>query len=100
MEDTMSMSIPNVYKVNALKPRGIKERIIFLKNEKYECQGSIVVCIKTTCSYSSTTFKAIYIGQTGQYSTGNGGIIFKGFFGEIQNCLCVNYKPYHEGILL
>lgn len=85
---------------NALKYPGIKPRKVFLKNEKYECQGTVVVCIETTCSYSSPTFKAVYIGQTGQYLRVNGGTKFETFFGTIWDCACSNYTLYDGEITL
>jgi len=82
--------------INGLDISKLKPRRVFLRNEKYECQGTIVVCIETTCSYTNDHFKAVYVGDTGRYS-GNKPIYM---FGSPFNCVCSNYEPFSGNINL
>lgn len=81
--------------IKGLDTRHLKERKVFLKNEKYECQGTVVVCTETTCNYSSLNFKAVYVGYTRKWS-GNPSH----FFGESFECPCVNYNKFEGEIIL
>lgn len=96
----MSNSADKPRPFNALKYSGLKPRKVFLKNEKYESTGTVVICIETTCSYSSKSFKAVYIGETGRYQNGDGSPRFQGFFGQVSEYLCSNFIPYNGEIIL
>lgn len=84
---------------NALTIEDAPKRKIFLKNNKYECQGVIVVCTKTTCNYTEHTFDAIYIGKTKRY-TSKGKVANNNTFGDIMKCSTINYSEFNGEITL
>ena len=77
----------------------IEQRKVFLRNEKYECQGTVVLCTATTCNLTSNTFEAIYLGDTNQFANMDGSAKTpKNMIGDKMKCMCVSYKPFTRDI--
>ncbi len=89
----------SVSTLNLKEQLKVGSRKIFLRNEKYECQGVVVLCTATTCNFTSNTFEAIYLGDTKQFANIDGtDKIPKYMIGDKINCTCVNYKPFTRDI--
>ena len=68
-----------------------KERKIILKGKIYECQGTIVMAMETTCSLTKDTFKAICIGYNLDWQKSKIVIV-----GSEMNCYTKNYEEYEN----
>ena len=68
-----------------------KERKIILKGKIYECQGTIVMAMETTCSLTKDSFKAICIGYNSYFKKSQITIV-----GSEMNCYLQNYKEYEN----
>lgn len=69
-------------------PRELEvSRKIILKGKVYECQGTLVMAMETTCSLTKKTFKGVCVGLNNNW-TKNEIIIV----GSEMDCYLENYK--------
>ena len=64
-----------------------KERKVILKGIVYECQGTLVMAMETTCSLTKKTFKGVCVGLNNNWTKNEITIV-----GSEMDCYLENYK--------